>query len=127
MTRRAKVTPDQVGLPSVGRRRVTGLRRQEVARLAGVSVEYYVQIERGHVTGVSEDAAHDATAHRRGTKRFHHPVVGDLALRFEALEITSAPGLTLIGYTAEAGSASHQALQPLAGWTASEQDATTPS
>ena len=278
MTRRAKITPDQVGLPSGGRRRVGGLRREEVAILAGVSVEYYVQIERGNVAGVSEEVlraiatalqlddvetthlfdltraattkvgktparrrttrqhvpegvqalmdamvtaptivqnghldvlgadalgralyadvfdrspgmpnlarfiflddradevvpewakaadhsvaplrveaarspdskavtglvgelatrsaefrtwwtAHDVRAHRRGVKQFRHPVVGDLTLRFEAFEIASADGLTLIGYTAEPGSASQEALQLLSSWTATEQ-ATTPS
>jgi transcriptional regulator with XRE-family HTH domain len=274
MTRRAKITPDQVGLPSSGRRRVPGLRREEVAFLAGVSAEYYVQIERGHVSGVSEEvlhaiaaalrldevetahlfdlaraatakagrkpsrtrsprpqvseslqalidsmvsapaiiqnghldivaanalgralygavherqpeppnlarfiflddradqifpdwekaaddavallrveatrspyskavttlvgelatrstefrtrwAAHDVRAHRSGTKNFRHPVVGDLILRFEALDVTSASGLTVIGYTAEPGSASHEALMLLSSWAATAQD-----
>jgi transcriptional regulator with XRE-family HTH domain len=279
-TRRAKITPDQVGLPSGGRRRVAGLRREEVALLAGVSVEYYVQIERGNVAGVSVEvlhaiaaalqlneeetthlfdlaraatagaverrlaqgrttgeqipegvqalmdamvaapaivqnghqdvlganalgralyadvferargrpnlarfvflddrahelfpewekvadvsaamlhveaarspdsmavtgligelatrstefrtrwAAHDVVAHVRGSKQFHHHVVGDLTLRWEALEIVSAPGITVIGYTAEPGSASHEALQLLASWSAPEQNATTPT
>jgi transcriptional regulator with XRE-family HTH domain len=53
-SRRAKVTPDQVGLPTYGPRRVTGLRREEVASLAGVSVEYYKRLERGNAGGVSE-------------------------------------------------------------------------
>ncbi len=52
--RRAKVTPEQVGLPTYGARRVKGLRREEVASLAGVSVEYYRRLERGNVSGVSE-------------------------------------------------------------------------
>ncbi|TDD88143.1 XRE family transcriptional regulator [Actinomadura darangshiensis] len=47
MARRAQVTPDEVGLPSVGLRRVPGLRREEVAMLAGVSVDYYVRLEQG--------------------------------------------------------------------------------
>ncbi|MFD9949325.1 helix-turn-helix domain-containing protein [Nonomuraea sp. NPDC059023] len=273
MTRRAKITPDQVGLPSGGRRRVAGLRREEVALLAGVSAEYYVQIERGHVAGVSEEvlhaiatalrldeaetthlfdlaravkrgkmperdrkagqpvppgvqalmdamvtapaivqnahldivaanalgrtlyagvferasgqpnlarfvflddhaaqvfpdweqaadvvvallhieaarspyskaltqligdlatrsrqfrtrwAAHDVRTHERGVKRFRHPAVGDLTLSFEALEIASAAGLTLIGYTAHAGSPDQQALQLLASWIATERGA----
>ncbi|MFE3451967.1 helix-turn-helix domain-containing protein [Nonomuraea sp. NPDC059194] len=278
-TRRAKITPEQMGLPSGARRRVPGLRREEVALLAGVSAEYYVQIERGHVTGVSDEvlhaiaralqlndvetthlfdlaraatvregrrpargrtagrqvpqgvqalmdamvtapaivqnghldllganalgralysgvferasgrpnlarfvflddraaevfpewdkaadvvaallhveaarspyskavtqligdlatrskefrtrwSAHDVLAHQRGIKHFRHPVVGDLTLRFEALEIAGATGLTLIGYTAEPGSPSHEALQLLASWTATERDATAPS
>ncbi|MYW97903.1 helix-turn-helix transcriptional regulator [Amycolatopsis rubida] len=268
MTRRAKITPEQAGIIAGGRRRVSGLRREEVARLAGVSTEYYVQIERGRVSGVSDEvlhaiatalhlddtetthlfdltraagkragpgrtvrqpvpdgvqalidtmvnapaivqnghldvvaanalgrtlyagvyertphppnlarfiflderaeevfpdwkkaaddavallhveaarapyskavtgligdlatrseafrtrwAAHDVKAHRRGTKLFRHPVVGELTLRFEGLQVASAPGLTLIGYTAEPGSPSAEALQLLSSWTASE-------
>jgi transcriptional regulator with XRE-family HTH domain len=286
MTRRAKITPDQVGLPSGGRRRVAGLRREEVALLAGVSAEYYIQVERGNVAGVSDDvlhaiatalqldevetahlfdltravmkragrsparlrtrgaqvpdsvqalmdamvgapaivqnghldilganalgralygaifertsgvpnvarfvflddradevfpawekvaddvvallrveaarspysqavtgligelatrsdqfrtrwAAHDVKVHLSGSKVLRHPVVGDLTLRFEALAIASASGLTLVGYTAEPGSASHEALQLLSSWIATEHatahsisDATGPS
>jgi transcriptional regulator with XRE-family HTH domain len=55
-TRRARLTPDQVGLPpGGGRRRVPGLRREEVAVLAGVSTEWYTRLEKGHVAGVSDD------------------------------------------------------------------------
>ncbi|WP_406077955.1 helix-turn-helix transcriptional regulator [Micromonospora sp. NBC_00858] len=46
-TRRALVSPGDANLPSVGRRRVPGLRREEVAMLAGVSVDYYVRLEQG--------------------------------------------------------------------------------
>ncbi|TCK25772.1 helix-turn-helix domain-containing protein [Pseudonocardia endophytica] len=267
-TRRAKITPEMAGLPPGGRRRVPGLRREEVALLAGVSAEYYVQIERGQVSGVSDEvlqavagvlqlddvetthlfdlcraassrrgrarggtqasrvpeyvqalmdamvtapaivqngrldilganalgraiyapvleapsaniarfvflderapdtfpawettaddavallrmeaartphsravaslvgalstrsdqfarrwANHDVRAHRRGTKRFGHPVVGELTLRFEGLEITSAPGLVLVGYTAEPASPSEEALRLLSSWAAAE-------
>ncbi|MFD7006398.1 helix-turn-helix transcriptional regulator [Rhodococcus jostii] len=270
-TRRARITPDQVGLPTGGRRRVAGLRREVVAMLAGVSAEYYEQIERGGVSGVSDEvlhaiatalrlddeetkhlftlaraastrprrriaprarvevpepvqalvdamitapavvqnghldivavnalgralyadvfdrsdgvpnlarfifldrragetfpdwnhaaddavailrseaarspysaavtglvgelatrsdefrtrwATHDIKAHRRGTKRFHHPVVGDLTLRFEALEVASAAGLTLFGFTAEPGSPSEESLRLLSSWAASDR------
>jgi transcriptional regulator with XRE-family HTH domain len=61
MSRRARITPEQVGLPAGGRRRVPGLRREEVARMAGMSIEYYTQIERGNVTGVSDDILHAVT------------------------------------------------------------------
>lgn len=55
-TRRARLTPEQVGLPAGGgRRRVPGLRREEVAVLAGVSTEWYTRLEKGHISGVSED------------------------------------------------------------------------
>ena len=53
-TRRARVTPDRVGLPGGPGRRVPGLRRSEVAMLAGVSVEYYSRLERGDLGGVSD-------------------------------------------------------------------------
>lgn len=54
-SRRAKLTPEHVGLATAGRtRRVPGLRRNEVADLAGVSVEYYARLERGDLSGVSE-------------------------------------------------------------------------
>jgi transcriptional regulator with XRE-family HTH domain len=52
-SRRAKITPMQAGLPAVGVRRVPGLRRAEVATLAGMSVEYYAKLERGSLAGVS--------------------------------------------------------------------------
>ncbi|MET3807178.1 hypothetical protein ABIB25_004201 [Nakamurella sp. UYEF19] len=52
-TRRAKVTPRDVGLPVIGQRRVPGLRRGEVAVLAGVSIEYYAKLERGALGGAS--------------------------------------------------------------------------
>jgi len=54
-TRRAKITPEQAGLPVYGvNRRVVGLRREEVALLAGISVEYYTRLERGTVGSVSD-------------------------------------------------------------------------
>jgi len=54
-SRRAKITPEQSGLRTYGdNRRVPGLRREEVALLAGVSVDYYTRLERGNASGVSE-------------------------------------------------------------------------
>jgi hypothetical protein len=63
-TRRARISPQQAGLPTYGgdRRRVSGLRREEVALLAGISSEYYTRLERGNATGVS-DSVIDAIAH----------------------------------------------------------------
>jgi transcriptional regulator with XRE-family HTH domain len=62
-TRRAKITPEQAGLPVYGaNRRVTGLRREEVALLAGISVEYYTRLERGSVGSVS-DSVLDGLVH----------------------------------------------------------------
>ncbi|MFD9434910.1 helix-turn-helix transcriptional regulator [Streptomyces sp. NPDC060002] len=61
-SRRAKITPRQAGLPAYGgNRRVPGLRREEVALLAGVSIDYYVRLERGHLAGASEEVL-DAVA-----------------------------------------------------------------
>ncbi|HEY6891885.1 MAG TPA: helix-turn-helix domain-containing protein [Solirubrobacter sp.] len=62
-SRRAKVTPEQAGLRTFGRRQVQGLRREEVAAIAGVSVGYYKRLERGNAAGVSDgvlDALADA-------------------------------------------------------------------
>ncbi|MFG2793115.1 helix-turn-helix transcriptional regulator [Streptomyces sp. NPDC048419] len=61
-SRRAKITPQQAGLPAYGgNRRVPGLRREEVALLAGVSIDYYVRLERGNLAGASEEVL-DAVA-----------------------------------------------------------------
>jgi transcriptional regulator with XRE-family HTH domain len=58
-SRRARITPQQAGLPADGgHRRMPGLRREEVALLAGVSVDYYTQIERGNLGGVSDSVLH---------------------------------------------------------------------
>ena len=272
-TRRAKITPDQAGLPVYGaNRRVIGLRREEVALLAGISVEYYTRLERGTVGSVSDNvldglvhalqldeaerdhlyrlvrtaatplgraprrapakkrvrptvqrildqmpmpaylrnsrfdvlaandlgralysplydhaaahtpgqppnsarfcfldhsapdffldydksandcvaflraaagsdpydkdlsdlvgelstrsedfrrrwAAHDVRYHRTGRKRFHHPLVGDVELDFEAFELAGDPGQRINIYTAPPGSAAEEALNLLASWT----------
>lgn len=267
-SRRAKVSPEQAGLPAYGgRRRVPGLRREEVALLAGVSPDYYVKLERGNLAGVSEQvldavaralqlndaershlfdlartanaspstrrrptaqrvrpgvqrvldamttspawirngradvlatnrlgralyapvfdspaqpantarfffldphaeefygdwhgnandmvavlraeagrnpydraltdlvgelstrsqefrtrwAAHDVQFHRTGRKQLHHPIVGDLDLTYEAFELPADPGLRMLVYTAEPGSATQDALTLLASWAA---------
>ena len=275
-TRRARITPEQAGLPVFGhrQRRVPGLRREEVALLAGMSTEYYVRLERGNAKGVSEAvlegisqalrlddaerthlynlvrtankgahpqrrrgpvraqqvrpgvqqmidamtalpaivqndrldliaanqlgrafysemfaqpqrppnfgrflfldprsrdfyrdwddaaqqtvallrsaagrspydrilsdlvgelstrsddfrtlwAAHDVRLHHSGAKRVHHPVVGDLDLVFEGMAVTSDPGLSIIAYTAQLGTPSHDSLQLLAAWAATHDD-----
>ena len=275
-TRRARLTPEQTGLPQFGgRRRVPGLRREEVALLAGMSTEYYVRLERGNATGVSESildgisralhldaaeqshlrdlvrtanegagarrqrkstrqqqvrpavqqtidamttvpvivqngrldvvaanrlglalfapmfettggsdnfarflfldpravdfyrdwsdsaeqlvallrseagrapydrsltdligelstrsddfrelwAAHDVRIHDPGHKRIHHPIVGDLDLTYEALDVTSTRGLALIAFTAQPGTPSHDGLQLLANWAMTSDEA----
>ena len=270
-TRRANIAPEQAGLPSYGRRRVPGLRREEVASLAGVSADYYRRLERGQVSGVSDLvlealaralqlddaerahlfdlahaaspvaprrsrparkrvrpvvqrlldqieapaivlsvhadvlaanvlgralyapvfdsseqpantarftfldpaardffpdwerlaselvaalrsqagrhphdrslqdligelstrsdefrvrwAAHNVRFHQTGTKRLHHPVVGELELSYETLTLDADDGLRMALFTAEAGSASQQALDLLASWTATTPEA----
>ncbi|MBC6470443.1 helix-turn-helix domain-containing protein [Actinomadura alba] len=278
-SRRARITPEDAGLfPQPGTRRVPGLRREEVAQLAGVSVDYYVRLERGRSLNVSDavldavaralrlndtershlfavarptrtkrrpmppqrvrpglyrvletmtgtpalvighrtdvlaanrmaralftdfdalphrernmarfifldDAArelyvdwegsargtvatlhlyagrhphdpllaeligelslrdqdfrrwwadHDVQRRTHGTKRYHHPLVGDLTLDYEALNPTGDPGQTLGLHTAEPGSPSEHALRLLAGWaseptTPARSDAASPS
>jgi transcriptional regulator with XRE-family HTH domain len=275
-TRRARITPQQAGVQTYGgRRRVQGLRREEVARLAGVSVEYYTRLERGNAAGASDSvldalsqalqlddaeqahlytlarasdtasrarrrpaqqrvrpglqqlidamhgvpafvqngrldvlaanplaralyadlyddprrepnharytfldpragdfypdwpraaadtvallraetgrqpddrilneligelstrsqqfsalwATHNVRWHTTGIKRFHHRVAGDLSLNYEGMDLASDRGQTFIAFTAEPGSASHQALQFLASWTASHAESLTP-
>ena len=273
-SRRGKITPDQVGLPAYGvRRRVPGLRREEVALLAGVSVDYYTRLERGDLKGVSDSvldavasalqldeperthltnlaqvanstqrvrrrppqegvrptiqrildamtgapafvrngrrdilaanrlgyglyselyldpirpvniarfvflnprahtffidwptAANDIVAalrieagknpydrglsdlvgelstrsedfatrwaaqnvrlHRSGFKDIHHPVVGDLHLSFEVMDLPADPGLSLVVYSSEPGSVTQDALQLLASWTVTDEKPT---
>lgn len=276
MSRRAKVTPEEAGLPTGQNRRVAGLRRSEVAMLAGVSVEYYARLERGTIAGASASVldaiaralllddtershlfdlaraadgiptsgrprrrgskpamarlslqwaldsitegvafvrnqhqdllatnelgrafyspligdggrtpnlarfqfldpaahdfypdwelfaqmcvsimraeagrdpydkglqdlvgelstrsdvfrtlwgAHDVRTHGSGTKRFNHPVVGDISLAYEELVITADPGSVLMVYTAEPGSPSSERLRLLGSWAAEHNQA----
>lgn len=77
-SRRARITPAQAGLTSHTRRRVPGLRRSEVADLAGVSVEYYAQLERGQLNGVSREVL-DAVARALQLDDAEHAHLLDLA------------------------------------------------
>src|SRR6478735_4978095 len=78
-SRRGRITPEQAGIePYGGRRRVPGLRREEVARLAGVSVDYYTRLERGNLSGVS-DSVLDAIAGALELDRAEHDHLSDLA------------------------------------------------
>jgi transcriptional regulator with XRE-family HTH domain len=72
-TRRAKLTPADAGLPDAGQRRVPGLRRGEVAALAGVSIEYYAKLERGAIAGASSSVLEAIAAALRldDTERAH--------------------------------------------------------
>ena len=68
-------------------------------------------------------AAHNVRIHRTGTKAFHHPVVGDLALTYEMLELSADSGLAVLTYTAEPGSKSAEALDLLGSWTGTIDEA----
>jgi transcriptional regulator with XRE-family HTH domain len=70
-------------------------------------------------------AGHDVRIHTTGTKRFHHPVAGELSLQFETLHLPGDEGQTLFTFTAEPGSASENALAFLASWAASPPETTT--
>jgi hypothetical protein len=65
-------------------------------------------------------AVHDVRLHRTGVKHLHHPVVGDLTLAYEALELVADEGLRISAYTAEPGTPSHDALNLLASWAATQ-------
>jgi hypothetical protein len=66
-------------------------------------------------------AAHDVRFHQTGSKRLHHPVVGELEISYETMTLDADEGLRLALYTAEPGSASQQALDLLASWTATPE------
>jgi hypothetical protein len=68
-------------------------------------------------------AAHNVRFHRTGVKRFRHPVVGDLTLTFEALDLAADSGLRISAYTAEPGTPSDDALKVLASWAATVEEA----
>jgi hypothetical protein len=63
-------------------------------------------------------AAHNVRFHQTGTKRIHHPIVGDLTISYETMQLSADPGLTLAVYTAEPGSRSEEGLNLLASWAA---------
>lgn len=72
-------------------------------------------------------ARHNVRLHAAGTKSFHHPVVGELELTFEALDLTADLGLNLTVYTAKAGSPSEDSLRLLSSWAATDDTTTAES
>ncbi len=77
----------------------------------------------GELSTKSEDfrtmwAAQNVKLHRTGMKQFHHPVVGDFELNYQAMQLPGDEGLTLIAYSAEPGTPGHDALNLLATWAA---------
>jgi transcriptional regulator with XRE-family HTH domain len=92
-TRRERITPQQVGLPAgVTRRRVPGLRREEVALLAGVSPDYYVRLEQGRTTGVSDQVL-DAVARALSLSEVEAEHLRNLARPAVGARRVPAPGL----------------------------------
>jgi hypothetical protein len=66
-------------------------------------------------------AAHNVRYHQTGTKRLHHPVVGDVEVGYEVMELAADAGLRLAIFTAEPGSRSEEALNLLASWAATPE------
>lgn len=81
----------------------------------------------GELTTRSEEfrtrwAGHGVKYHRTGRKRLHHPIVGDLDLSYEALELPADRGLRVNVYTADPGAPSEDALKVLASWAATQRE-----
>jgi hypothetical protein len=68
-------------------------------------------------------AAHNVRSHNTAVKHFHHPVVGEVSLIYDRMDLPADPGLTIFTYTDEPGSKSEQALNLLASWTATPDEA----
>jgi transcriptional regulator with XRE-family HTH domain len=66
-------------------------------------------------------ATHNVRLHTMGEKRFNHPVVGELELSYNRIDVAADPGLMIVTYTAEPGSRSAEALRLLASWAATEE------
>jgi transcriptional regulator with XRE-family HTH domain len=107
---------------------VVALMRAQVARTPfdKVLTDLIGELSARSETFRSRWARHDVRLHLTGTKRLCHPVVGDLALRFETMELPADPGLTLLIYTAEPGTQTEQALTFLASWAAGHAAAEQP-
>jgi MmyB-like transcription regulator ligand binding domain len=66
-------------------------------------------------------ATHDVRLHNKGEKHFNHPVVGELELSYNRIELPGDPGLSIVAYTAEPGSKSAETFSLLASWAATEE------
>lgn len=90
MTRRARLTPEAAGITTSGTRRVAGLRRSEVASLAGLSVEYYARIERGAIGGASSSVL-DALSRALQLTDTEHAHLLDLARAADGVPTSGRP------------------------------------
>jgi transcriptional regulator with XRE-family HTH domain len=70
-------------------------------------------------------ATHNVRLHTKGEKRFNHPLVGELELSYNRIELAADPGLMIVAYTAEPGSRSQESLRLLASWSATPEEETT--
>ena len=78
--RRARIKPADVGLPATARRRVTGLRREEVAALAGIGLTWYTALEQGDAGGVSEAALYAVADALRLSAPERQHLLGDIVV-----------------------------------------------
>ncbi|MBD0669319.1 helix-turn-helix domain-containing protein [Streptomyces sp. CBMA156] len=96
VSRRARLHPDEVGIPVHGTRKVSGLRREEVADLAAMSVEHYTRLERGHASRVSDtvlDAVCDALRLSPGERRYLRSLARPAGTEETGLAAERWPGL----------------------------------
>jgi transcriptional regulator with XRE-family HTH domain len=107
ISRRAKITPDQAGIIGGANRRVPGLRRSEVAMLAGVSVEYYAKVERGAIAGASASVL-DAIAQALQLNDAERAHLFDLA--------RAADGIPTSGRSRRTSSTGRSAPRPSLAW-----------
>lgn len=120
--RRDRLTPEDVGLVRYGaRRRVPGLRREELAQLAGVSVACYTRLEQGQSLNAS-DAVLAAIGRALRLVTFRHPLAGEMTLAEEVFRVQEDAGQRLAVFAAEPGSPSESALRLLAGHGAQTRD-----
>src|SRR4051812_9870968 len=120
MTRRARITPDQVGLPAGRGRRVPGLRRSEVASIAGLSVEYYARLERGQIAGASTGVL-DALARALQLDETERAHLLDLARAADGIPTSGRPRRRSAGKAASRPSL-HWALEAITDGVAFVRD-----
>ena len=112
MSRRARLTPEEAGLPAGPNRRVAGLRRSEVALLADVSVEYYAKLERGAIAGASASVLESLARALRldDTERAH---LFDLARAADGIPTSGRPRRRAAAQSGAARPSLHWALDAI--------------
>ena len=113
MSRRARLTPERAGVPAGMNRRVTGLRRAEVALLADISVEYYAKLERGAIAGASSSVL-DAVASALQMDEAERAHLMDLARAADGIPTSGRPGRRTASSPASRPSL-HWALEAITG------------